>query len=126
MRLGTDGRRFFFDPGNGKVEEHEFSALATSNGRQLLIGKKLINLRVGLGPLFVEDDLSGAILARIPPSGRVNPLRLIARALGRGSRELWAVLIITAIGAALLLLPKLFPAMAPYFKAIAEQLLGAK
>jgi len=126
MRLGTDGRRFFFDPGNGKVEEHEFSALVSSNGRQLLVGKKLITLRVGVGPLFVEDDLRGTILARIPPSGRVNPLRLIARALGRGSRELWAILIIVAIGTALLLLPKLFPAMAPYFKAIAAQLLGAK
>jgi len=126
MRLGTDGRRFFLDPGNGKVEEHSFSELGISNGQQLLVGRKLIALRLGPGALFAEEELRGTILARIPPSGRVNPLRLIARALGRGSRELWAVLIITAIGAALLLLPKLFPAMTPYFKAIAEQLLGAK
>jgi len=126
MRLGTDGRRFFLDPGNGKVEEHEFSELAISNGQQLLVGRKLIALRLGPGALFAEEELRGTILARIPPSGRVNPLQLIARAFGRGSRELWAVLIIVVIGAALLLLPKLFPAVAAYFKAIAAQLLGAK
>jgi len=125
-RLGTDGRRFFLDPGNGKVEEHEFSELAISNGQQLLIGRKLIALRLGPGALFAEEELRGTILARIPPSGRVNAVRLFARALGRGSRELWAVLIIVVIGTALLLLPKLFPAVAAYFKAIAEQLLGAK
>jgi len=126
MRLGTDGRRFFFDPGNGKVEEHEFSELAISNGQQLLIGRKLIALRLAPGALFAEEELRGTILARIPPSGRVNAVRLFARALGRGSRELWAVLIIVVIGTALLLLPKLFPAMAPYLKAIAAQLLGPK
>jgi hypothetical protein len=119
MRLGTDGQRFFFDPGNGKVEEHEFSALLlSSNGRQLLVDKKLITLHVGLGPLFVDDELRGTILARIPPSGRVGPLRLLARALARGSRELWAVLILTAITIAVFLLLKLFPVSA-YFKAIA-------
>jgi len=125
-RLGTDGRTFFLDPGNGKVEEHSFSELAISNGQQLLVGRRLIALRLGPGALFAEEELGGTILARIPPSGRVNPLRLIALALGRGSRELWAVLIITAIATALLLLPKLFPAVAAYFKAIAAQLLNAK
>jgi len=126
MRLGTDGRRFFLDPGNGKVEEHPFGELAVSNGQQLLVGRKLIALRLAPGALFAEEELGGTILARIPPSGRVSPLRLIALALGRGSRELWAVLIIAVIATALILLPKLFPAVAAYFKAIAAQLLGAK
>jgi len=126
MRLGTDGRRFFFDPGNGKVEEHEFSELAISNGQQLLVGRRLIALRLGPGALFAEEELRGIILARIPPSGRVGLVRLFALALGRGNRELRVVLIVTAIGAVLFLLPKLFPAMAAVFKAIAAQLLGAK
>lgn len=126
MRLGTDGRRFFFDPGNGKVQQHEFGALATSNGRQLLVGDKLIILRGKQGPLFEEDEMSGLILARIPPSGRVGSFRLFALALGRGSRDLWAALIIVAIAIAFLLLPKLFPAIPAYFKAMAAQFLGAK
>lgn len=126
MRLGTDGRRFFFDPGNGKVQEHEFGALATWNGRQLLIGKKLITLRARQGPLFDEDELSAVILARIPPSGRVDSFRIFALALGRGSPELWAVVVIAAIGIASVLLPKLFPALSATFKALAAQFLGAK
>src|SRR6266545_152402 len=125
MRMGTDGRRFFLDPGNGKVEEHSFSELAISNGQQLLVGRRLIALRLGAGALFADEELRGYIFARIPPSGRVDPLRLFVRALDRGSRELWLVLIIFAIGALLLALPKLFPAMAAYFKAIATHLLNS-
>jgi hypothetical protein len=126
MRMGTDGRRFFLDPGNGKVEEHSFSALATWNGRQLLVGTRLIALRLGAGPLFAEEDLRGYVFARIPPSGRVDPGRLFVRALGQGSRELWGIVIVLAIGGLFLVLPTLYPAMAAYFKAIAMHLMSAK
>ena len=125
MRLGTDGGRFFFDPGNGKVEEYSFSALAVS-GMQLLVGRRLVPLRLGAGPLFAEEELAGYILARIPPSGRVDAFRLFVRALDQGSRDLWWALIVLAILAAILLLPKIFPGVAEYFWRIAAQLLGVK
>ncbi|HTO51359.1 MAG TPA: hypothetical protein VML91_27230 [Burkholderiales bacterium] len=31
-RLGADGKRFFLDPGDGKVEEYSFDVLATPTG----------------------------------------------------------------------------------------------
>ena len=126
MRLGTDGQRFFLDPANGKVEEYSFSALAVSDGRQLLVGKRLIPLRLGLGPLFAQDELSGYIFARIPLSGRVGSVRLLVRALDQGSRELWWVLIVLAIVAAFVLVPMLFPSAAAYFWNIASHFLGVK
>ncbi len=126
IRLGTDGRLFFFDPGNGKVEEHSFSALAISNGRQLLVGRRLLALRLGPGPLFAEEDLRSYVFARIPPSGRLDPVRFFLRALDQGSRELWWAVIIVAICALFLVLPTLFPGIAAYFKTIAAQLLSAK
>ncbi len=126
MRLGTDGQRFFLDPGNGKVEEHSFSELATSNGQQLLVGKRLIALRLGAGALFAEEELRGYIFARIPPSGRLDLGRLFVRALGQGSREMWWIVIALVITAAFLVLPTLFPGMATYFKAIAMHILSAK
>jgi hypothetical protein len=124
-RLGTDGRDFFLDLGNGKVEKYSFSALATSKGHQLLAGRRLIPLRTGMGSLFPEDELRGYILARIPPSGRVDPLRLMMRALDKGSRELWWALAVIAIALAFLFLPKLFPGLVAYFWNITARLLGA-
>jgi hypothetical protein len=126
MRLGTDGGRFFLDTGKGKVEEHSFSELATSDGRQLLVGRRLISLHLRAGPLFAEEELRGYVFARIPPSGRLDPVRLLMRALGQGNRELWWTLIGLAIAALFLVLPALYPAMAAYFKAIAGHLPGAK
>jgi hypothetical protein len=125
-RLGTDGQRFFLDPGNGQVEAYSFSALAVSDGRRLLVGRRIIPLRMGRGPLFAEEDLRGYIFARIPPSGRVDAFRLLVRALDQGSRELWWTLIVLAVSAAFLIVPKLFPAASAYFWNVAARLVGMK
>jgi hypothetical protein len=124
-RLGTDGKRFFLDRGDGKLRGYPFEALVVSNGRQLLVGRRLIPLRVGLGPLFDEKELAGYVLSRIPPSNKVDPYRLFVRALRAGNRETqWSIVAMIAV-AALFVLSELFPEATADLKKAALEFLSA-
>lgn len=124
-RLGTDGKRFFLDRGDGKLRGYPFEALVVSNGRQLLVGRRLIPLRLGPGPLFDEKELAGYILSRIPPSNRVGPYRLFVRALRAGNRETqWGIVAVIAF-VALFALSKLFPEAVADLKKAALEFLSA-
>jgi hypothetical protein len=126
MRLGTDGKRFFLDWGDDKLREYPFEALAVSNGRQLLVGRRLIPLRLGRGQsLFDEKELAGYVLSRIPPSNRVGPYQLFVRALRAGNRETqWSVVIMIA-AVVLVALSELFPGAAADLKKAALEFLSA-
>ena len=118
LRIGSDGKRFFLDPGNGRTEEYPFTELATSGGRVLLAGKRFIALYTGLGPLFAPEEIRDYILARIPASGHVSQLQLSLRGLERGSRQMWAIVVILAVGIVLAVLPLLFPSIGPFLKTL--------
>ena len=124
-RLGTDGKRFFLDRGDGKLRGYPFEALVVSNGRQLLVGRRLIALRLGPGPLFDEKELAGYVLSRIPPSNRVGPYRLFMRALRAGNRETqWSIVVMIA-AVVLVALSELFPEAAADLKKAALEFLSA-
>jgi hypothetical protein len=130
-RLGTDGKRFFLDRGDGKLRGYPFEALVVSNARQLLVGRRLIPLRsnpgplgLGPGPLFDEKELAGYVLSRIPPSNRVDPFRFFMRALRAGNRETqWGIVAVIAV-AALYALSELFPEAAVELKKAALEFFG--
>ncbi|HVQ62314.1 MAG TPA: hypothetical protein VMS53_09550 [Burkholderiales bacterium] len=126
MRLGTDGKRFFLDWGDGKLRGYPFDALVVSNGRQLLVGRRLIPLRLGRGqPLFDEKELAGYVLSRIPPSNRVGPYRLFMRALRAGNRETqWSIVVMIA-AVVLVALSELFPGAAADLKKAVLEFLSA-
>jgi hypothetical protein len=107
MRLGTDGSRFFLDPGDGKVEEYPFDALATERGLKLLAGRRLIVLRYKQSFRFAEEDLLGLILARVPRSGRLGSFRFFLRTLRQGNRPAWLALIAVVIWSAYFLVTHL-------------------
>jgi len=132
MRLGTDGKRFFLDRGDGKLRAYPFEALVVSNGRQLLVGRRLIPLRLGNGPqrlgpgpLFDEKELAGYILSRIPPSNRVDPYRLLVRALRAGNRETQWSIVAMIVFLALFALSELYPEVAADLKKAALEFLTA-
>ena len=125
-RLGTDGKRFLLDLGDGKVRGYPFEALVV-NGRQLLAGRRLIQLRAGRGnrPLFDEKELAGYVLSRIPPSNRVDSFRLLVRALRAGNRESrWGIVLLIAV-VVLFALSELFPGIAADLKKTAREFLSA-
>jgi len=124
-RLGTDGKRFFLDRGDGKLRGYPFESLAVSNGRQLLVGRRLISLRLGPGPLFDEKELAGYILSRISPSNRVSPFGLLVRAMRAGNRETWWSIVVMVAAVALVALSELFPEVAADLKKAALEFLSA-
>ena len=96
-----------------------------------MVGRRLIPLRLGSGrqfgsgPLFDEKELAGYVLARIPPSNRVDSFRLLVRALRAGNRETrWGVVSMIAV-VALFALSELFPEVAADLKKNALEFLSA-
>ncbi len=109
LRLGTDGRDFFFDPGVGNPERYAFNSLATRDGRQLLAGKRLIPLYGPVGFVFDAEEVRSCILARMTPSSRVGIIALVGQALHQGNRELWFIAVVCVAAVAALALLFLFP-----------------
>ncbi|HET7765094.1 MAG TPA: hypothetical protein VFK92_08385 [Burkholderiales bacterium] len=125
-RLGTDGKRFLLDLGDGKVRGYPFESLVV-NGRQVLAGHRLIQLRAGYDqrPLFDEKELAGYVLSRIPPANRVSSFQLLMRALRAGNRETrWSIGLVVAV-LALFALSELFPEVAAGLKKAALDFLSA-
>ena len=88
IRLGTDGRDFFLDPGDGNLEQYSLGSIATGDGRQLLAGKRLIPLDSPLGSIFDPEEVHSHILSRLAPSSKVGLFPLLRLALHRRNREL--------------------------------------
>jgi hypothetical protein len=90
-RLGADSTHLLYDPGTGRIERHEWSAVLTDKSR-LLIGRRVVVL---VGPsgltrstVYQLDALQGLVLARIPATSYVGTFRLYGKALARGNVEL--------------------------------------
>lgn len=107
VRLGTDGRDFFLDPGKGEPERYPLASLATANERQLLAGKRLIPLYGSLGPMFDLEEVRRHIFARMAPASRVGVLRLFGRALRQGNELIWTTVAV-ALVALVVFVPYLF------------------
>lgn len=108
IRLGTDGRDLFVDPGDGNLEQYSIGSLATGDGRQLLAGRRLIPLYGPIGWVFDAEEIRSHIIARMTPSSRVGILPLLRQALHRGNRELWFIAVVSLAATAVFVVLFLF------------------
>jgi hypothetical protein len=125
-RLGTDGEKLLFDSGRRPphVESHAFSDCIT-NGRALLIGKRLIPLYVRRKECFDRQALEAYLLSRMPRSSFVSQGEFMRRALQNGNHAMWLVSILLFCIVVFGLMELFFPEVAALLKTILLQALTA-
>ena len=112
IRLGTDGRDFLLDLGDGDLERYSMGSLVTGDGRQLLAGRRLIPLCGPIGWIFDAEEIRGHVIARMTLSSRVGILPLLRLALHRGNRELWFIVIVSLAAMVVVMVLALFSGFA--------------
>ncbi|HKY01614.1 MAG TPA: hypothetical protein VJM53_03600, partial [Burkholderiales bacterium] len=95
-RIGTDGKLFFLDDGNGQISKHQFGDLLY-DGQQLLVGKRMVKIAAPMGALFDKLDVQQYILPRLPKEAHVTGVTLFGQSLRRGNVEMWAALSIMVL-----------------------------
>jgi hypothetical protein len=95
-RLGTDGKFIYFEPpGKEQVRVAIDDALMTNSA--LMLGKRMIQLRLPVTAIYDDGELKRVLLSRLPREAWTNPARFFWIGLCRGMWFAWANVLLLAL-----------------------------